>query len=567
MKKIFFFTFLLFLSQKAAIAYNRTLAVEYAKDNWNTEKGTVWNRDYEYYDKNCANFVSQCKIAGGLEIFKFKEFLGFTGFDDKGCINNCDVLAGFFKKAVHINGVTKTKEELGGQKLEDAVTITEGDVIIYGNKGDQYQHAVLVGSGSGLNTGNFGYYANSTDRGGEKSLNFPFGQFSKAAVFHSPTKEEAGCNEKIFATGSSYSGEDVFIRVKYSAEGINIEGFIWENPDPENDEQDMIIGEPEEVLIFQTGCAYLLSGYCIDADKSAPSEDRSFSNVWTSTSSSHWAYWVRKAVEYTNDNYERTAENQMKLQDAIWCVTDRKGAYNEIVKSIGYELKNPSKNVLIAEDKIPPSAITDLHIRTISGMPFLYWIAQGDDGNSGTASYYDVRYASYSFGAEAFNILPQLMMPYIYLYPAEPGNENYCIVAPEEDADIFYFAVKTIDEYGNYSEMSNVASYKTSGTDSYQGQIKAYCWPNPARRKNPKIKIECSLIDEIVLKFYTMTGGKISSAKITSPKEVVNAEKGIYAYEYEWDVKKFASGVYFCVVKIYGGKSIAKKIIKIAAIK
>jgi len=513
-------------------------------------------------------------IAGGLEIFKFKEFLGFTGFDDKGCINACDVLASFFKKAVHINGVTKTKEELGGQKLEDAVTIVEGDAIVYGRtyQNDNYQHAVLVGHYTGSLSGiNLGAYANSNDMGGNISLTGMMNggsesPFDIATVFHFPTKEEAGCDERIFATGSTYLGNDVFVRVKYSAEGVNIEGFIWENPDPENEEQDMIIGEPEEVLIFQTGCAYLISGFCIDANKGCPSEDRVFSSVWTSTSPAHWAYWVRKAVEYANDNYEPDVERETELQNARWCITDRKGAYNEIIKNIGYELKNPSKNALITEDTISPATITDLCIRTISGAPFLFWRAAGDDGNSGRASYYDVRYASYSFGTETFDILPQLASA-SYIYPSESGNEDSCLIAPEGDGDIFYFAVKTIDEYGNYSDISNVVSYKTSGTGSYRGRIKAYCWPNPAKKENPKIKIECSLIEKIVLKFCTIAGTEILSAKITSPKELVNAEEGIYAYEYEWDVKKFASGIYLCVAKVYGEKSAAQKVIRIAVIK
>ena len=98
-KRIVIGVSVVFILHSNIFCYDRNLAADYAKTWWNGR-----NRDkYKVYDKDCANFVSQCLIGGGFNLSTFKEYMEFTGFDDKGCIYNCDVLADFLTKVVCIN--------------------------------------------------------------------------------------------------------------------------------------------------------------------------------------------------------------------------------------------------------------------------------------------------------------------------------------------------------------------------------------------------------------------------------------------------------------------------------
>ncbi|MBA3065777.1 amidase domain-containing protein [bacterium] len=75
--KIFLLLLLLMSFQNIIFCYDRNKAIEYAKEWWDTDSDNnpsngfdQVNPEYHFYkDKNCANFVSQCAIAGGLEIF------------------------------------------------------------------------------------------------------------------------------------------------------------------------------------------------------------------------------------------------------------------------------------------------------------------------------------------------------------------------------------------------------------------------------------------------------------------------------------------------------------------
>lgn len=71
---------LLCASASEAFAYNSTTAVAYAEQWWNGR-----NPDYHDYSESggdCANFVSQCLIAGGLDLSGY-------GTDSHGCLTTC----------------------------------------------------------------------------------------------------------------------------------------------------------------------------------------------------------------------------------------------------------------------------------------------------------------------------------------------------------------------------------------------------------------------------------------------------------------------------------------------
>jgi len=120
-----------------AVTYNRTLAIEYA-DYWCDKH----NPEYYFYcdgDCDCANFVSQCLIAGGLDLSAGADGRG-AGIDDKKCIPYCDDLHLHF-----IGGYHAIKWEMRYKGEPEPSWLVPGDVAILGKYGeDHWKHAVFA---------------------------------------------------------------------------------------------------------------------------------------------------------------------------------------------------------------------------------------------------------------------------------------------------------------------------------------------------------------------------------------------------------------------------------------
>ncbi|MCX6827688.1 MAG: hypothetical protein NT002_00150 [candidate division Zixibacteria bacterium] len=136
-----------------------------------------------------------------------------------------------------------------------------------------------------------------------------------------------------------------------------------------------------------------------------------------------------------------------------------------ILNSCGKEPVGPSE-----VDKIAPAAIADLTIDSVrSGITYISWTATGDDGSSGTASAYDIRYTADSVALAAWSGAAQIAHS---LKPAASGaNEELAV--PLAGGDFHHIAIKAIDEAGNKSSASNmvhsasgleIADMQTSGS-------------------------------------------------------------------------------------------------------
>jgi subtilisin family serine protease len=116
----------------------------------------------------------------------------------------------------------------------------------------------------------------------------------------------------------------------------------------------------------------------------------------------------------------------------------------------------------IAEpDSIPPAAVDDLAAtNATSSTVDLDWTATGDDGYTGTASYYDVRYSTSPIDEmNFFDATGAAGVP----DPGPSGTPESMTVHGLDFTTTYYFAVKVLDEYGNYSDVSNLASATTLG--------------------------------------------------------------------------------------------------------
>jgi len=96
----------------------------------------------------------------------------------------------------------------------------------------------------------------------------------------------------------------------------------------------------------------------------------------------------------------------------------------------------------------------------------LLWTATGDDGNVGTASYYDIRYQTAGIASAdtatwwsaATRVLP---VP----TPRPPGSTDSVLVRGLTPLTTYYFMIRVGDEVPNWSGFSNLAVRTTSSTD------------------------------------------------------------------------------------------------------
>ncbi len=121
--------------------------------------------------------------------------------------------------------------------------------------------------------------------------------------------------------------------------------------------------------------------------------------------------------------------------------------------------------VILADvDTVPPSQITDLSVSNISNHTLqLNWTAPGDDGNVGTAHSYEVRYSTTAISDSASSEEKQAWwssaVPIKNPSPPKPkaaGSSQNVAVNSLASGTTYYFAMKSSDEAGNISELSNI---------------------------------------------------------------------------------------------------------------
>ncbi len=111
----------------------------------------------------------------------------------------------------------------------------------------------------------------------------------------------------------------------------------------------------------------------------------------------------------------------------------------------------------------------------------LTWTAPGDDGMAGRAQAYSLRYSTAPIVEANFNNATAVSgLP----APATSGSNESFTISGLAASTIYYFAIKTRDEAGNWSQLSNVATTTppTTGVGDIPSAISfAAPWPNPAR--------------------------------------------------------------------------------------
>ncbi|MDX9864808.1 MAG: hypothetical protein RBT34_08390, partial [Anaerolineaceae bacterium] len=114
--------------------------------------------------------------------------------------------------------------------------------------------------------------------------------------------------------------------------------------------------------------------------------------------------------------------------------------------------------LIVSSPESDPPAAVSLNAATGSdtGEVDLDWIAPGDDGDTGTAEEYIVRYADSAIDSQAkwdaaTNIIGESA-------PQIAGTAEHLTVTGLEPGQTYYFALRTLDDSGNLSDLSNSPS-------------------------------------------------------------------------------------------------------------
>ncbi|MBU0982865.1 MAG: fibronectin type III domain-containing protein, partial [candidate division Zixibacteria bacterium] len=130
-----------------------------------------------------------------------------------------------------------------------------------------------------------------------------------------------------------------------------------------------------------------------------------------------------------------------------------------------------------AQEDTPPSYIANLSLgsATVNSLR-LSWNAPGDDGNSGTASEYDIRYSTSTITDANWDAATQVSGE---PSPQIAGSSESFVVTGLAENTTYYFAIKTADEVPNWSTLSNVPSASTAQESTAPAAIAALSAGSP----------------------------------------------------------------------------------------
>jgi len=172
----------------------------------------------------------------------------------------------------------------------------------------------------------------------------------------------------------------------------------------------------------------------------------------------------------------------------------------------------------------------------------LGWTAPGDDGKVGRAQVYSLRYSTAPITESNFAIATQVSG--VPAPGASGAIENVTVTGLVQNTT-YYFALKTRDEAGNWSALSNVVRYPAVTTDVEDVLPNAArCsapWPNPARTV-----VRCALAlperADVEAEVFSVTGRRVRS--------LASGWRPAGRGDLEWDLRDengvpVATGVYW----------------------
>ena len=191
----------------------------------------------------------------------------------------------------------------------------------------------------------------------------------------------------------------------------------------------------------------------MEAGAPAPTAGSIFKIVLrTDANGHHFDFYVDDVFAGTMTDDEKKQGNLETTYSGVYL----RGSLNNSVDDFTYGLVGDAEGT-------PPAAVTDLVAASSTGSSItVNWTAVGDDGNTGTASIYDIRYSTNPINNDNdFNNATQATGEPV---PSIAGTPETFTIYGLEGNVLYYIVMKVIDDEANVSGPSNVVSINTVAT-------------------------------------------------------------------------------------------------------
>jgi len=158
----------------------------------------------------------------------------------------------------------------------------------------------------------------------------------------------------------------------------------------------------------------------------------------------------------------------------------------------------------------------------------LTWTAPGDDGRAGTAVGYDIRFSRSPITAANFDQASRLNS---LLLPGPAGTRQTISFTGLTPGVTYYFAIKSVDEKGNWSAVSNVAQLVagTVGVDAALSEPHfSNPWPNPARA-GARFTVSLPQAQPLRIEAFDVSGRLV--------KTLADGEYSAGTFDLSWDLR------------------------------
>ena len=326
---------------------------------WNSLDPADWDKQWPYHNyslpgkgSDCANYVSQCLIAGGLCFWVPPHDMGSihpSYTDDRGAIINCDSLDVYLRQLYWA-----TRTSIVYPNGSPPSGFEKGDFLIFGDEtGDWFRHAAIVSGGSGSNA-----YCNAHDNDRyHRSWNWAWGtgsgQYKRVSFYEIP--DNAGWWPDLapfqppdwpdILIVSSTPGNHLDDAILEAGETVYIDFAVvnWAYLTSDYDTLCADIPDTEFVELYMNGQLigrFYLRGHwggyyavCEDFSFTIPSNE-SWNSITFELLVDPDNYWI----EYKEDNnYYSKTYAYTGIQEGIW-VTKPSGSINDIA-STSYEIQ------------------------------------------------------------------------------------------------------------------------------------------------------------------------------------------------------------------------------------
>ena len=181
-------------------SYNPQAAVNYA-ETWchvyNSNNPNICDpyKDYRDSGGDCANFVSQSLIAGGLD-------LSAGTVDSCGCIISCTMLNNYLVNSLKVQNETWSRSRVMGPEREP-IWFVPGDPAIFGKNNDHpTTHAVIAVTGDAYNYATCNSHTPDVDHKSIRWFLDTYPDLDRVTFYHIPTSQSNYPIPTITASGN-----------------------------------------------------------------------------------------------------------------------------------------------------------------------------------------------------------------------------------------------------------------------------------------------------------------------------------------------------------------------------